>query len=151
MTDAGPRGLAPVPSSAVLVLDGVSVRRDGRAILDDVDWVVRPGERWVVLGRNGSGKTTLVRVASMALHPSEGSVDLLGERLGRTDVRLLRQRVGVVSASLAAQHSPHPAMSPPRILDSAFHMHLVATTRSSDAYRRTCESHRHQGGNYPLL
>lgn len=36
-------------------------------------------------------------------HPSTGTVHVLGEQLGRTDVRVLRRRVGYASAALAAQ------------------------------------------------
>jgi iron complex transport system ATP-binding protein len=89
--------------TAALQLRGVSVVRDGRAILDDVDWTVRDHERWVVLGRNGSGKTTLLRIASCYLHPTAGTVDVLGHRLGRVDVRELRTRIGLSSAALADQ------------------------------------------------
>jgi iron complex transport system ATP-binding protein len=85
----------------VLRLREVSLVMDGRTILDAVDWSVRSGERWVVLGRNGSGKTSLIRIASLYLHPSAGSVTVLGEVLGRTDVRSLRTRIGLASPSLA--------------------------------------------------
>jgi iron complex transport system ATP-binding protein len=74
-----------------------------RVLLDRIDWEVRDGERWVILGRNGSGKTCLVRIASLYLHPSAGEVEVLGERLGRTDVRTLRTRIGLASSALAAQ------------------------------------------------
>ena len=77
--------------------------RDGRAILAGIEWAVRDGERWLVLGSNGSGKTTLLRIASLYEHPSTGTVDVLGERLGRTDVRVLRRRIGLASSGLAAQ------------------------------------------------
>jgi iron complex transport system ATP-binding protein len=87
----------------VLTLEHVTVRRDGRALLDGIDWSVDPGQHWIVLGPNGSGKTTLVRVASLYLHPSSGEVMVLGERLGRTDVRSLRTRIGLVSVALADQ------------------------------------------------
>ena len=85
----------------VLSLRGVSVDVDGDRVLSDVSWEVHAGERWVVLGRNGSGKTTLLRVASLYLHPSRGEVEVLGERLGHTDVRRLRRRIGVTSAAMA--------------------------------------------------
>ena len=85
----------------VLALEGVSLRRDHRLILDRVSWTVRSGERWVVLGRNGSGKTTVIRLASLTLHPSSGVVRVLGETLGQTDVRRLRVRIGLSSPSLA--------------------------------------------------
>ena len=39
-------------------------------------------------------------------HPSRGTVRVLGEELGRTDVRVLRRRVGYLSAALAAQFRP---------------------------------------------
>ncbi len=85
----------------VLELRHVGHRRDDRTILHDVSWTVAPAQRWVVLGPNGSGKTTLVRIASLWLHPSSGSVRVLGGELGHTDVRPLRARVGLVSAALA--------------------------------------------------
>ena len=90
----------------VIDLVHVTVRREGATMLEDLTWQVRPGERWVVLGHNGSGKTTLLRVASLYLHPTSGSVRILGERLGRTDVRTLRTRIGVASQALADQLRP---------------------------------------------
>jgi iron complex transport system ATP-binding protein len=83
-----------------LDLAAVSVTREGRTILGPVDWRIEAGERWVVLGANGSGKSTMVQIAALQLHPSSGDVTVLGERLGRTDVRTLRRRVGYASATL---------------------------------------------------
>ena len=57
--------------------------RDGATLLDYVDWAVDQDQRWVVLGPNGAGKTTLLRIASTRLFPTRGTVDILGERLGR--------------------------------------------------------------------
>lgn len=85
----------------VLELSNVGLVRGATVILDDVNWVVSEGERWIVLGANGSGKTSLIRIASLYLHPSSGDVDVLGQRLGRVDVRRHRRRIGVVSASFA--------------------------------------------------
>ncbi len=89
-----------------LRLRGVWLTRGSAHLLRDVDWSVAPHQRWAVLGPNGSGKTTLVQVAGLYLHPSRGEVDVLGERLGRTDVRRLRSRIGMASASLALQLRP---------------------------------------------
>ncbi|MDO8362530.1 MAG: ATP-binding cassette domain-containing protein [Actinomycetota bacterium] len=89
--------------SAVLKLSQVSFVREARTILAPLTWQVRDAERWLVLGANGSGKTTLLKIASLYEHPSTGTVDVLGERLGRTDVRQLRRRVGYLSASLTVQ------------------------------------------------
>lgn len=86
-----------------LELNGVTFERAGRHILDDITLRVQRHERWLVLGANGSGKTSLLRIAAMYEHPSSGSVSVLGETLGRTDVRQLRRRVGYASAALATQ------------------------------------------------
>src|SRR5580692_1125758 len=93
MMPAGDRG-------AVIDLQAVGVRRDGTVVLDNVDWSVRPGERWVVLGPNGSGKTTLLTLAGARLWPTSGVVEILGFRLGRVDVRTLRPRIALVSGSV---------------------------------------------------
>ena len=90
----------------VLTLAGVRLIRDGARILDGIDWRVRPGERWVVLGPNGSGKTSLCQIVSLYLHPSAGSVSVLGGELGRVEVRMLRLRIGVTSAALATMMQP---------------------------------------------
>lgn len=74
--------------------------------LADLTWTVAAGERWVVLGPNGSGKTTLVQLATGHLHPSSGTVEVLGHRLGRTDVRRLRARIGLVSGAVTRQLRP---------------------------------------------
>ena len=46
-----------------------------------------------LLGPNGAGKTTTLKCLSGLLHPTSGTVRVLGEQLGRTDVRQLRRRV----------------------------------------------------------
>jgi len=93
-------------STLPLHLHQVGLQREGRWILDGIDWRVNDGERWLVLGANGSGKTSLVRIASLYEHPTRGRVEVLGETLGKTDVRTLRRRIGMTSAALAAQFRP---------------------------------------------
>jgi iron complex transport system ATP-binding protein len=91
---------------AVLRCSGVRLVIDETVVLDGIDWSVGAGERWVVLGPNGAGKTTLLRVAALYLHPSAGIVEVLGQRLGRTDVRTLRERIAFSSPALAARLEP---------------------------------------------
>ena len=87
--------------AAVLRLQDVSVRRftTDQLILDAVDWTVRPGEHWALLGANGAGKTTLLRLLGALMHPTTGAVQVLGSRLGRVDVRELRARIGHVNSA----------------------------------------------------
>lgn len=87
--------------SSVLDFTDVSVIREGRAILDTVTWTVSDDERWVVIGPNGAGKTTLLQLAAALLHPSQGTVGILDEMLGRVDVFDLRPRIGFASTAAA--------------------------------------------------
>jgi iron complex transport system ATP-binding protein len=94
----------------VLVLADVTVRRGASTLLDGIDWTVRDGERWAVLGSNGAGKTTLLQVAATTLTPTSGRVEVLGEQLGpqalaggsgsAVDVYELRPRIGFASVSV---------------------------------------------------
>ncbi|MDQ1084360.1 MULTISPECIES: ABC transporter ATP-binding protein [Microbacterium] len=90
----------------VLEFSDVIVRRNGRDIVSHLDWTVSDDERWVVLGPNGAGKTTVLQLADTLLHPSSGSVTILGERLGRTDVFELRPRIGFASSATARRVPP---------------------------------------------
>jgi iron complex transport system ATP-binding protein len=79
----------------------VSLRRGGQVLVGPVTWQVELDERWVVIGPNGAGKTSLLRIAAAMEHPSSGTAHVLGERLGRTDMSELRQRVGLSSSALS--------------------------------------------------
>ncbi len=85
----------------VLELADVVVRRNARNIVDGIDWTVDADQRWVVLGPNGAGKTTVLQLAATLTHPSSGSVTVLDEVLGRTDVFDLRPRIGFASSAMA--------------------------------------------------
>ena len=90
-----------VNPDAVLQMQDVTVQRGTKVLLDSVDWTVELDERWVVLGANGAGKTTLLQIAAAQLHPSDGIVYILGERMGGVDLFELRPRIGLTSAALA--------------------------------------------------
>lgn len=91
-------------------LSGVSLRRAGQVLLDDVDLTVSEGERWIVLGANGSGKTSLLQLLSTYEQPSRGDVEVLGERLGTVDVRRLRKRIGYASSAVEEMIPPRTTL-----------------------------------------
>jgi len=90
----------------VLEFADVVVRRNARNIVDHVDWTVADDQRWVVLGPNGAGKTTVLQLAATLLHPTSGTVTVLDEQLGRTDVFELRPRIGFASSAMAKRVPP---------------------------------------------
>lgn len=87
--------------SPVLNLDGVTVRRGRKLLLNDVSFQVREDERWVILGPNGAGKTTLLQIAAARMFPTTGTVQILDETLGGVDAFELRPRIGLSSQSVA--------------------------------------------------
>ena len=101
-----------MPAATAFALDGVAVWRwdtdNGvrRPILNEIDWHARTGEVWALLGPNGAGKTTLLTVLGAVEFPSTGAVDILGARLGRTDVFRLREQIGFVDSRLGRRFAP---------------------------------------------
>jgi len=91
------------PVIPVLNLNNVSVIRDAKNILGPLDWVVNENERWVILGPNGAGKSTLFALCSSQIHPTAGTVEILGSRLGAVDVFELRPRIGFMGSTLLTQ------------------------------------------------
>lgn len=85
---------------SVIKVTDVSLSRGGERLLSDISWSVSRGEHWAVLGANGAGKTLLMRLLTGYIWPTEGTVDILGQRLGRVDLRALRSWLGWVSRSL---------------------------------------------------
>lgn len=81
----------------------MTVVRGGNEILSGVDWDVTTGQRWVVLGPNGAGKSTLLQLAAGRMHPTSGSVAILGSTLGRVDVFELRPLIGFVGSAVTSQ------------------------------------------------
>lgn len=93
-------------AAEVVRLEELVVRFDGRSVLEVDDLVVSEHERWALIGPNGSGKSTLLSVIAGRQWPTAGRVEILGHRLGRVDLRELRARLGLHSATLARQLRP---------------------------------------------
>ena len=96
----------------VLKLTGIGKLGEGRAILRGVDWTVRQGQHWALLGANGAGKTTLLRIVAGYDWPSDGSIQVLGAQFGRVELAELRKKIGWVSCTLLDQfHEDDPAVA----------------------------------------
>ncbi|PWH07129.1 ABC transporter ATP-binding protein [Brachybacterium endophyticum] len=82
--------------TAVLSFEDVTFQRSGKLILPGVTFAIGRGEHWVMLGVNGAGKSTILNLAGGNAHPTSGTVEVLGDRVGRVELRALRERIGHV-------------------------------------------------------
>jgi len=84
-----------------IVVEDVQLWRKDTTILKNVNWRVRPGEHWAILGANGSGKTSLIMAISGYLPFGGGRIYLLDGWIGRINLIEQRKKIGVVSQSLS--------------------------------------------------
>ncbi len=84
----------PPPAASVRNLH---VTRGQTHILRGVSCDIPAGRCTAILGPNGCGKTTFTRCLTGQMYITSGAVHVLGETFGRTDVRALRRRIGVVN------------------------------------------------------
>lgn len=91
----------PVSADLVVEVEEATVVVNGRATLGPISVQIARGEHWALIGPNGAGKTTLLSLAGAERHPTTGRVRVLGELLGRTDLRELRKRIGSVGHLIA--------------------------------------------------
>lgn len=97
-------------AAPVLTMENVSVRRNGKEILNDVSWSVGKGEHWVILGGNGSGKTSILNILMGYLTPTEGEVEMKGREDAINSENQewddWRKRIGFVSSSISQLIDP---------------------------------------------
>lgn len=90
-----------------LSLTNVSLERQNKKLLNNVTWQVNKGEHWAILGLNGSGKTSLLKLITAEYWTSQGSMEVLGNQFGDTDISNIRTKIGIVGSFIAERLSPH--------------------------------------------
>ncbi|HCM87492.1 MULTISPECIES: ABC transporter ATP-binding protein [Enterococcus] len=84
----------------ILAFEHVQFVRQQTVLLEDINWQIKAGEDWAVLGLNGAGKSLMLNMISGNLWPSSGKLTVLGELFGQTSIPDLTKRIGWVSQSL---------------------------------------------------
>lgn len=91
----------------ILSVSNISFLRNGKSILSDINWTIKPGENWAMVGANGSGKTTLLSIIAGYNWFSDGYVEVLGERFGETSLHELRKKIGWVNSAFGTRLPAH--------------------------------------------
>jgi ABC-2 type transport system ATP-binding protein len=86
---------APPATLAVISVQDLVHRYDGRTALNGVSFDVHHAELFALLGPNGSGKTTMFRILSTLMVPSGGHAVIMGFDAA-TEPNRLRHQIGVV-------------------------------------------------------
>ncbi|MBQ9406704.1 MAG: amino acid ABC transporter ATP-binding protein, partial [Desulfovibrio sp.] len=84
---------------AVLRVEGICKKLDGKTILDNCSLTVNRGELKVLIGPSGAGKSTLLQSINCLIPPDSGDIYLEGQRLERTNTAALcafRAQVGMI-------------------------------------------------------
>jgi iron complex transport system ATP-binding protein len=123
----------------VLQLENVYLKRDGKWILQDVNWHVEKGENWVLFGLNGSGKTAILNILNAYHFPTSGKVTVLEKEFGKTYLgEKLRKQIGFVSSSL--QEKLHAG-------DNAFEVVLSGAFASIGLYEAPTDELKEKAAN----
>jgi ATP-binding cassette subfamily B multidrug efflux pump len=72
-------------------------RADGKKVLDDLNLVIKPGERVGLIGRSGAGKSTLVNLLLRFHDLEQGSIRIDGQDIGQVTQESLRSAIGMVT------------------------------------------------------
>jgi iron complex transport system ATP-binding protein len=136
-----PDELASVP---LLQIDGASVMRGDRLILDDFSLRIGAGEHTAILGANGAGKSTLVRLVTRELYPlarEDGTPSMRVFGRDRWNVSELRGLLGIVSPSLQDDCTSDPSLDVTEAVLSSF----FAARRLGLDHRVTAAMHERAG------
>lgn len=124
----------------LLRMDNVKVSYDGVKVLDEINWTVRRGENWALLGPNGSGKTTLLSLI-LGDNPQAyaNRITLFGRRRGSGEsIWEIKERIGWIASEL---HLYYPGAVPCfDVVCSGFFDSVGLYRRCSDEQRKTAST-----------
>jgi len=86
-------------SNSAIEFQNVTMAYDERVILDDVSFVVNPGETKIVMGGSGTGKSTILKLVLGLIKPQEGRILVDGDdtvTFSEHDMSQVRQKIGMV-------------------------------------------------------
>ena len=118
-----------------------------RKILDDINWSVKKGEHWAMLGANGAGKTSLLSTVCAYNTPSDGTMTVDGKCYSEYDWQKVRERIAIVSAQLNRRIEAHENVFD-AVIGGAYAMLNFWGTPSDSVRRRALQKMKELGITY---
>lgn len=97
--DESPKPIGVDGPDILIVMKDVTVKYGPTTALDHLNWTMRAGQNWVVLGPNGCGKTTLLNlITADNLQAYANEIYLFGKRRGSGEsIWDIKTRIGMMS------------------------------------------------------
>lgn len=135
----------PVDFEYAVRMENVVVKYDDKLVLNNINWSVKRGEKWALLGENGSGKSTLLSLI-FGDHPQAYANDVFvfDRKRGNGDsIWNIKKRIGYVSPELHLYFTEHIKVID--LITSGVKKHLELAQILLDYYHvRTLEQHDFQ-------
>lgn len=93
----GAKDGAPDSSRPAIELDEVSIRFDGRPVLDGFSLALHQGEKVALTGRSGCGKSTVLHMLMGFVEPARGEIRILGQHATSASIWNLRRSIALVA------------------------------------------------------
>jgi molybdate transport system ATP-binding protein len=110
---------------------------DEKRILHDINWEMKPGEHWAILGANGSGKSTFLKMLLGEIWPARGGhVHRFGKE-GFEGLWKIKEKIGFVSHEFQAKY--HEALSAREVVYSGYFHSVGLIDRVTRAQQKRVE------------
>jgi len=80
----------------ILSYKNVSFKRDGREILKNINWEIKEGENWALIGLNGSGKSTFLKALARLIKIKQGTISLDEKSLHSWNTKELARHIALL-------------------------------------------------------
>lgn len=138
-----PAEKAPTPP---VRMEGVAKIYGNQRAVDNVSFVLRPGECTVLAGHNGAGKSTLIKLILGLIRAEEGRVEVLGQNAGSPAAAPLRRHIGYLPETVAL----YPSLTGTETLSFYARLKGLPTDRNAELLSRVgiAQAARRRVGGY---
>jgi len=141
-TEAVPPPLQPilVNGDELVNFKNISVGFDGRQVLDNINWTIKKGEFWQLIGPNGSGKTTMLSMVTGDSHKGYGKdLTLFGHKKGSGEsVWELKEKIGYFTPAMTDKFNGYHTLE--NMVVSGIYDSIGLYKRASDPSKRLARS-----------
>ena len=88
----------------IIELERLCCVSGNRYLVQNINWTIKKGERWLLFGSNGCGKTTLLSVLAGFRKYDMGSAKIFGEQYTEENIIAMRKKIGWISGSFFDKH-----------------------------------------------